>query len=128
MVLLQVRTGLNPVRFYALSFLVFVLFGPLLFVLAVGELLVSANGCVGVWDLGAGWSRGWLRPLHFRSSRSPAEFMRRVQAIWTPLVMIVGFVELQFDLHAGVSMTGGATSPISAVVSVRGRLQRQTLV
>lgn len=104
------------------------LFGPLLFMLAVGELLVSANRGVGVRALGAGYSGSWLGPLQFGNSRRPAEFVRRVQAIWAPLEMIVGFVKLQFDLYARVSVTGGATSAIGAVVSIRGRLQRQTLV
>lgn len=96
--------------------------------LAIGELLVSANGCVSVWGLRAGCSRGWLCPLHFGNSRTPAEVVQQVQTIWTPLEMIVGFVKLQFDLYTRVSMAGGATSPIGAVLSMRGRLQRQTLV
>ena len=69
LVLLQVWTGLYPVWFKALSFLVFVLFGPFLFMLTVGELLVSANGAVSVWGLGAGCSRSWPCPLQFGNSR-----------------------------------------------------------
>lgn len=88
--------------------------------LAIGELLVSANGCVSVWELRAGCSRDWLRPLHFGNSRTPAEVVRQVHTIWTPLEMIVGFVKLQFDLYTRVSMTGGATSPTGAVLSTRG--------
>lgn len=33
--------------------------------------------------------------------------------------MIVGFVEVQFDLYSRVSMTRGAASPIGDAVSVR---------
>lgn len=96
--------------------------------LAIGELLVSAFRGVGAWGLRARGSRSCLCPLHFGNSRRPAEFVRRVQTIWAPLEMIVGFVKLQFDLYTRVSMSRGATSPIGAVVSIRGRLQRQTLV
>lgn len=96
--------------------------------LAIGELLVSANGRVSVWALGAGCSRGWLCPLQLGNNRRPAEFVRRVETIWAPLEMIVGSVKFQFDLHTRVSMTGGAMSPIGAAVAIRGRLQRQTVV
>ena len=88
--------------------------------LAVGELLVSAKGRVSVWALRAGCSMGWLCPFQFGNSRRPAEFVWRAQTIWAPLEMIVGFVKLQFDRSTKVSMTGGAASPIGAVVSMRG--------
>ena len=125
--LLQVWTGFYPFGFKALSFLVFVLFRLLLFMLAIRELLVSANGGVGVWGLGAGSSRRWLSPLQFGNNRRPTELVRRVQTVWAPLEMIVGFVEVHFDL-CRVSVTGGAPGPVGAVVSMRGRLQRQALV
>lgn len=51
LVLFQVRASLEPVWFEALSLFVFVLFGPLLLVLAIVELLISADGRLDVWDL-----------------------------------------------------------------------------
>lgn len=47
----QVRASLEPVWFEPLSLFVFVLFGPLLLVLAIVELLISAEGRLNVWDL-----------------------------------------------------------------------------
>lgn len=88
--------------------------------LAIGDLLVSAIGLVSVWALRARCSRGWLCPLRFGNNRRPAKFVRRVQTIWAPLEMIVGFVKLQFDLYTRVSITGGAMSPIGPIVSIRG--------
>lgn len=96
--------------------------------LAIGNLFVSADGGVVVWELRAWCSRGWLCPLHFGNIRTPAEVVGRVQTIWTSLEMIVGFVKIQFDLYTRISMIGGASNPISAVLSMRGRLQRQTRV
>lgn len=51
LVLFQVRASLKPVWFEPLSFFVFVLFGPLLLVLGIVELLISADGRLNMWDL-----------------------------------------------------------------------------
>lgn len=91
--------------------------------LAIGELWLSANGAVLMRGLGAGCSTGWFCPLHFGNSKWPAGFMWRVQTIWAPLKVIVGFVEVQFSVYTRVPMARGATSPIGAVVCVGGRLQ-----
>lgn len=88
--------------------------------LAIGKLLVSANGGVSVWGLWAGCSRSWFCPLQFGNSRRPAEFVWRVQTIRAPLEMIVGFIELHFHVYTSVSVTRGATSPIGAIVCMRG--------
>lgn len=92
--------------------------------LAVGELFVSANGRLSVWELGAGRFGSRLCSLRFGESRRPAEFVPEVQAVWAPLDVIVGSFALHFDLCGRVSLTRGAASPIGATVSVRRGLQR----
>lgn len=98
------------------------LFGLLLFVLAVGKVLASANGRVGVGQLGVGRGGGLVRPLRL------GKVVRQVQAVRTRLLVIVGFVELQFDLSTGARVAGGAAEPVGAKLSVRGRVRGQTLV
>lgn len=97
--------------------------------LAAGKLLVSANGRVRVRELGAGRRRGFFCPLHFgNGGAQPAEVVRQVQTVRTPLKAIVGFVKVQFDLHARISMAGRVTNPVGAKFSVKRRVRRQTLV
>lgn len=128
LILLQVWASFYPVCFQAFSFFVFVFFGSFLFMLAIGELLVIAHGGFSVRRLGGGCSRSCFSPLRFGNRGWPAEFVWRVQTVWAPLKMIVGFVKLCFNVSARVSMTRGATSPIGAKVSMGGRLQRLALV
>lgn len=97
------------------------LFGLLLFVLAVGGVLTGANGLVDVGRLGGGRGGGRVCPLR-------AGVLRRVQAAGTRLLGIVGFVELQLDLCTGAAFAGGAAQPVGAKLSAGGRVRGQTLV
>lgn len=121
LVLLHVWTGLDPVRFQALSLLLLVLFGLLLFVLAIGKVLACTNGRVDVGQLGVGRGGGLVHPLC-------VQVVWQVQAVWTRLLGIVGFVELQLDLCTGAPFAGGAAEPVGDKLSMRGRVRGQTVV
>lgn len=84
------------------------LFGPLLLVLAVVELLLGADGRVPVWDLQAGSGGGRRRPLRLGRRRGPAAVVRRAQAARTLPDVAAGFVKIQLDLCDSVSVAGGA--------------------
>lgn len=89
------------------------LFGLLLFVLAIGKVLTSANGRVDVGQLGVGRGGSLVRPLR-------ARVVWHVQAVGTRLLGIAGFVKLQFDLRTRASFARGAAEPVGAKLSVRG--------
>lgn len=128
LVLFQVRARLEPVRFEPLSLFVFVLFGPLLLVLAIVELLIGADGGLDMWDLWARSGEGRLRPLHLGGRRRPTAVVLQAQATGTLPDVVAGFVEIQFDLCNSVSMAGRAPRLAGAVSSVRGWWRRQTLL
>lgn len=128
LVLLQVWAGLDPIWLEPLSLFVFVLFGPLLLVLAVIELLISADGRVTTWDLQAWSGEGRLRPLHLGRRRRPAAVVLQAQTTRTLPDVAAGFVKIQFDLCSSVSVAGGAPSLAGAVGSMRGRGWRQTML
>lgn len=121
LVLLQVRARLEPVRLEPLSLFLFVLFGPLLLVLAIVELLVGADGGLDMWHLGARSGEGpELRPLRLGGRGRPAAVVLRAQATRTLPDVVAGFVEIQLDLCNSVSMAGRAPRLAGAVSSVRG--------
>lgn len=127
LVLLQVRAGLDPVRFEPLP--LFVLFGPLLFVLAVVELLLGADGRVPVWDLHAWSGEARRRPLRLGRREGPAAVVRRAQAARTLPHMAAGFVKIQFDLCDSASVAGGAPCLAgAAAAAMRGWRRRQTVL
>lgn len=104
------------------------LFGPLLLVLAVVELLLGADGRVAVRDLQARSGEGRFRPLRLGRRERPAAVVLRAQAARALPDVAAGFVRVQFDLCDRVSVAGGAPGLAGAAASVRGRRRRQTLL
>lgn len=96
------------------------LFGPLLFVLAVVELRLGADGRVTVWDLQARSGEGRFRPLRLGRRQRPAAVVLQAQAARTLPDVAAGFVKIQFDLCGGVSVAGGAPGLAGAAAPMRG--------